>query len=190
MYAVRSTGQQVPTAGVQARTQLQERHASDTVLTLCGIMRGRAFARSTDAIELCRHQRMHPAGRVHACLRTASVNFASSVPQAAAASPTSIVCSSVRKSQKPSIMSTASLVPAIIRSRVDSSCSRDDSRCRGNAFRWLVGDASASGRAGRQAGKQAGGQGAAACSRHAGLLPSLAGRPTECTNAPAQPMSG
>lgn len=30
---------------------------------------------------------------------------------------TSIICSSVRKSQKPSIMSTASLVPAIIRSR-------------------------------------------------------------------------
>ena len=37
---------------------------------------------------------------------------------------TSSICSSVRKSQKPSIMSTASLVPAITRSSVDSSCKR------------------------------------------------------------------
>lgn len=37
--------------------------------------------------------------------------------------PTSSICSSVRKSQKPSIMSTASLVPATTRSRLLSSCS-------------------------------------------------------------------
>ena len=59
---------------------------------------------------------LQPASRAHHAQHAQQ-------PTSAAAAPTSTICSSDRKSQKPSIMSTASDVPAITRSRLLSACS-------------------------------------------------------------------